>query len=212
MNPPTSLQLAELLTSRLCHDIITPIGAIQTGLELLSETPPSHHTESKEILNLILHSAQTASALASFFRAAFGRSGNSLTQTEIKAIIENYFIHSKLRFQWQDSIETVALKGWGRLFLNSVLWISECAPRGGDLHVSSLPNASGLTFLLKAEPLILHEGILDVLEGTSTGQELTPRIAPCYLIRHFIDENNGTLTVHQTSSPATLTLTFKAYQ
>ncbi len=212
MNPPPSLRLAELLTSRLCHDIITPIGAIQTGLELLSEMPSSHHTESKEILNLISRSTQTASALASFFRAAFGRGGDSLSQAEIKAIVDNYFIHSKLSFQWQDSIETVALKGWGRLFLNSVLWMNECAPRGGELQVSSLPDASGLIFLLKADPLILHEGTIDILEGTSTDQGLTPRVAPCYLIRHLIDKNKGTLTVHQTSSPTTLTLTLKIQQ
>lgn len=209
MTPLPSLRLAELLTSRICHDLITPIGAIQTGLELFSETPSSHHAESKEILNLIVQSAHTASTLATFFRAAFGRSGDSLSQIEIQAIVDTYFMHSKLKVQWEDSIETVALKGWGRLFLNSVLWINECAPRGGDLHVSSLPDASGLVFLLKAMPLILHEGTLNILEGTSTGQEFTPRLAPCYLMRYLIDETKGTLTVHQTLSPSTLMVTLK---
>ena len=209
MAPLPSLRLAELLTSRICHDLITPIGAIQTGLELFSEIPSSHDEESKEILTLIVQSAQTASTLASFFRAAFGRSGDSLSSIEIKAIVDAYFTHSKLKVQWEDSIETVALKGWGRLFLNAVLWINECAPRGGDLHVFSLPDASGLEFRLKADLLILHEGTLNILEGTSTGQEFTPRVAPCYLIRHLMDERKGTLIVHHSLSPATLTLTLK---
>ena len=65
METPHSLRLAELLTSRLCHDLITPIGAINTGLELFQETPLDHLTESREILNLILHSAQTSSAASS---------------------------------------------------------------------------------------------------------------------------------------------------
>ncbi len=199
MTSPISLCLAEVLTSRLCHDLIAPIGAINTGLELFSETPSGHLTESKEILNLILHSSQTASARVSFFRAAFGKSGDTLTLGDARDLLENYLIRSKLTTHWQAPFQSdLTLKGWGRLLLNATLWMSECAPRGGDLHISfSSENPFLLSLLLKAEPILLHQGTLEILKGEASLQDLTPRTAPCYLLHLLAEEKKGRLTVHQ---------------
>ncbi|MBI2707252.1 MAG: hypothetical protein HYX35_02930 [Proteobacteria bacterium] len=207
MTSDISLHLAEILTSRLCHDLITPIGAINTGLELFSETPSDHLTDSTEILNLILHSAQTAAARVSFFRAAFGRSGDALTLGEARDLLENYFMRSKLTSHWKGPFQSdLTLKGWGRLLLNASLWMSECAPRGGTLHISfSQEDPVVLSFLLKAEPLLLHQGTLETLEGQSSLQDLTPRTVPCYLIHLLLEEKKGKLTIHQ-NSPSELLL------
>ena len=98
------LHLAELLTARLCHDLISPISAINTGLELFQETPPDHRTESEEILNLILNSANTASARVSFYRIAFGSSGGKISLENAKELIEKYFMRSKLKIHWKDNL------------------------------------------------------------------------------------------------------------
>lgn len=211
MSSSSSLRLAELLNSRLCHDLVTPIGAINTGLELFQETPPDHLTESQEILNLILHSAQTASARVSFFRMAFGCSGETVSLGEAKELIENYFKRTKLEFYWKEPFQkTLTIEGWGRLLLNAALWMSECAPRGGGLHISppreDFPN---LSLTLKADPIILHQGTLEALEGHLSLEELTPRIVPCYLIYCLTKAKKGTLTVTHTSSPSELFLEIK---
>jgi len=200
------LRLAELLASRLCHDLIAPIGAISSGLELFREASDKHLTENNEILNLILHSAQVASARVSFFRIAFGSSGEMAFLAEARSLLENYFMKSKLEFCWKGSFQKdLTLKGWARLLLNAVLWISECAPRGGELHISP-PTATHPSLLLhlKADPLILHQGTLEALEGRASFEDLTPRNITCYLIHTLTEEINGKLELQRKDSPPEL--------
>jgi len=202
------LHLAEILTSRLCHDLITPIGAINTGLELFQEVSPDNLTESEEILNLILNSAQTASSRASFYRVAFGCSGGNVSFFSAKELIEKFFVRSKLQIYWKERIQKdFQLGQWGRLLLNSVLWIGECAPRGGLLYIS-IPQQDRpvLSLRLKAESIILHQGTLEALEGKSNIEDITPRIVPCYLIHTIIKDENGKIEINKLSSPSELHL------
>jgi len=205
-----SLRLAELLISRLCHDLIAPIGAINTGLELFQETSKEHHTETNEILNLILQSATAASARLSFFRAAFG-SSKRLSHEEIKELLENYFGKQKLEFHWENSLPKNPLfEEWGRLLLNSILWMSDCAPRGGALHISFHEQETPLLSLrLKAEPLIIHHGTVEALENQVSFQDLTPRTVPCYLVNYILKEKGGKLTIHHTPASSEISLEIK---
>ena len=211
MAPQLSLRLAELLTSRLCHDLVTPIGAINTGLELFQETPANYLTESQEILNLILHSAQTAAARVSFFRVAFGYSGGRVSLGEAHQLMENYFTRSKVQFHWKDPFQKdLILEGWGRLLLNAVLWMSECAPRGGSLYIDPPRQGSpSLSLCLKADSIIIHQGTLEALEGKSSLQDLTPRTVPCYFIHCLLKENKGKIDLRKSTSPSELFLEIK---
>jgi len=202
MESQFSLRFAELLTSRLCHDLIAPIGAINTGLELFQETSHDHLTESQEILNLILQSAQTASARVRFFRVAFGSNSQKVSLGETRQLIEHYFIRSKLEFHWQNPFQKdLLLEGWGRLLLNSVLWISECVPRKGTLYITSPTEESpGFSLHMKAESIILHQGTLEALEGRAAPEDLTPRTVACYLIQNIAKEKKATLNFRNTSS------------
>lgn len=203
-----SLHLAELLTSRLCHDLITSVGAINTGLELFQETSTGHLTESDEILTLTLNSAQTAAARLSFYRVSFGKGGGKTSLGMARELIENYFIRSKLQIHWQDPFQKdLALDKWGRILLNAVLWMSECAPRGGLLNIS-VPRKDHpvLSLRLRAESLILHQGTLEALEGKSALEDVTPRTVPCYLIYSIVKADKGNLMIHKTSLPSELAL------
>lgn len=202
------LHFAELLTSRLCHDLITPIGAINTGLELFQETTPAQENESEEILNLVLNSAQTASARVSFYRIAFGSGGNKITLSTAKTLIENYFVRSKLQIHWDNSLSNdMLLDKMGRILLNAILWISECAPRGGQLLIS-LPRGdlSRLSLRLKTDSIIIHQGTLEALEGNPDVEEITPRTVPCYLVHALVKGEKGTLVVNHTTNPSELVL------
>jgi histidine phosphotransferase ChpT len=208
MESQPSLQLAELLASRFCHDLIAPIGAINTGLELLQETLPGHLSESDEVLHLILNSAETASARISFYRAAFGSGGGNIPLDTLQDLVKKYFLRSKLQIKWKDSPQKeLPLHPWGRLLLNAVLWMSECAPRGGILHISAPREDQPLLSLcLKAESIILHQGTVEALEGKAELLNVTPRTIPCYLIYTLVQMEKGTLTVHKTSTPSELLL------
>jgi histidine phosphotransferase ChpT len=208
MTPDFSLRLAELLSSRLCHDLVTPIGAINTGLELFEENIAVLPQDSTEIMGLIHHSSQVASSRLSFFRTAFGSSGEHTSFGEARTLIENYFFKTKIELEWKAPFQSdLILENWSRLLLNSVLWVSECAPKGGVIHVSLPEQVSGkLSLHLNAESIILHQGTLEALEGKSSLSELTPRTIPCYLIYSFVKKINGLLECRKIESPSGLSL------
>lgn len=205
------IRLAELLASRLCHDLITPIGAINTGLELFDESADPSSAETKDILNLIHQSAETAAARVSFFRAAFGRSGDFVALGEVRQLLEPYYKRSKIKLLWNDPFpQDLSLKGWGRLLLNAALWLGECAPRGGQIYITSPQEKSpSMTLHLKADSIILHQGTLEALEGRLPLENLSPRTVPCHLIHILIKENKVTLSVHNSETPPALTLTIQ---
>jgi len=206
------LRIAELLTSRFCHDLITPIGAINTGLELFEETPLTHGNDSRDILDLILHSAQAASARLCFYRQAFGSSSTMISFGDARHLIEQYYTRTKMEFQWQDPFQPeLLLNACGRILFNAVLWLAECAPRGGKLHIiygaskgspkeDTPEDAPTLLLRLKADGIILHQGTLEALKGQATLSELTPRTIPCHLIHCLVQENKQDLSVHRTPS------------
>lgn len=208
MTPDFSLRLAELLSSRLCHDLVTPIGAINTGLELFQENMVTLPKDSIEIMGLIQHSSQVASSRLSFFRTAFGSSGERTSFGEARVLIENYFLKTKIEVEWKSPFQNdLILENWGRLLLNAVLWVSECAPKGGVIHVSLPEQASGkLSLHLSADSIILHQGTLEALEGKAALSELTPRTIPCYLIYSLAKKINGFLECRKTESPSEFSL------
>lgn len=209
--PQNEIRLAEVLASRLCHDLITPIGAINTGLELFEEASSSSPSDTKDILNLIHQSAETAAARVSLFRVAFGSSGGFVALGDVRKLLEAYYSRSKIDLHWKDPFpQDLSLDGWGRLLLNSAFWMGECAPRGGHIHITSPQEKNPFLQLhLKAESIILHQGTLEALEGTLPPEQLTPRTAPCYLIHHLVKENQYSLSVQHATTPPALTLTIQ---
>ena len=79
--PPDELELAALLCSRVCHDLISPVGAIVNGLEVLDDNPKPEDREFA--LDLIRKSAKTASARLQFCRLAFGAAGSAGAQIDL---------------------------------------------------------------------------------------------------------------------------------
>ena len=90
--PESEIEFAALIGSRICHDLISPIGAVNNGLELLSMTGVSPSPE----LALIGDSVDSASARIRFFRVAFGAAENQMIgPTEINAILRDYYRGSR---------------------------------------------------------------------------------------------------------------------
>ena len=211
MAPQNSYHIAKLLSSRLCHDLVTPIGAINTGLELFQENMANLSKDSREIMDLIRHSAEAAAARLSFFRMAFGTSGDQVSFGEARALIETYFARSKISLHWETPfLEDLMLKKWGRLLLNATLWLSECAPKGGEIHFI-IPDETSLflSLHLVTNSIVLHQGTLEALEGKALLTELTPRTVPCYLIHSLVEELKGKLEIRQSGLPTELLLEIK---
>lgn len=127
-----------MLCTRLCHDVVGPIGAINNGLELLAD--PSVGMED-EVIDLIRRSAEESSHRLQFFRAAFGLSrgsSGSTTVDNVKQLTEGLFAGGKVELDWFEGplpATPVAAGTLPQLLLNVVLCASEALPRGGRVAV-----------------------------------------------------------------------------
>ncbi|OOY28268.1 histidine phosphotransferase [Thioclava sp. L04-15] len=123
--------LTALLGSRLCHDLISPIGAIANGLELLTM---SCATQGPEI-ELIEQSVAAANARVKFFRVAFGQSSEQqqLGQPEIASLLAGISAQGRLRLHWEISGDHA--RGLVKLAFLSILCLETVLPYGGTITV-----------------------------------------------------------------------------
>jgi histidine phosphotransferase ChpT len=158
-----ALDLAALLCSRVCHDLISPVGAIINGLEVLEEDKDE---ETKTFaLDLIKKSAHQASAKLQFCRLAFGAAGSAGAQIELgdaERVSRGLLDDSKTTIVWNLPRELVA-KNRAKLVLNMLLVGAGAIPRGGTLTVDPFGagyqvSASGLNARLTAATAELLAG------------------------------------------------------
>lgn len=131
-----ALDLAALLCSRVCHDIISPVGAIINGLEVLEE---DNSEEMRSFANeLIKRSARQASAKLQFARLAFGAAGSAGAEIDLgdaEKVAKGYMEGEKARFSF-ESPRVLMPKNFVKLLLNLILLANAAVPRGGAIKVT----------------------------------------------------------------------------
>jgi histidine phosphotransferase ChpT len=148
--PIEALDLAALLCSRVCHDLISPVGAIVNGLEVLAEEKDE---ETKTFaLDLIKRSAGTASAKLQFCRLAFGAAGSAGAQIDLgdaETISRGFFEDDKTKLGW--NLPRILLpKNRVKLLLNLLLIAGQTIPRGGRLTVEPIGAGESMGFKVSA--------------------------------------------------------------
>ncbi len=147
---PDALELAALLCSRVCHDLISPVGAIVNGLEVLDDDPKDDDREFA--LDLIRKSARTASARLQFCRLAFGAAGSAGAQIDVgdaQAMARGHFEDEKTKLTW--NLPRVLLpKNRVKLLLNMLVIAQQTIPRGGMLTVDQVGDGDAVTFRIRA--------------------------------------------------------------
>jgi histidine phosphotransferase ChpT len=149
-SPIEPLDLAALLCSRVCHDLISPVGAIVNGLEVLAEAKDE---ETKTFaLDLIRKSANTASAKLQFCRIAFGAAGSAGAQIDLgdaQTISRGFLEDEKTKLAW-NLPRTLLAKNRVKLLLNMLLIAGQAIPRGGQLTVDPIGSGESLGFKVSA--------------------------------------------------------------
>jgi histidine phosphotransferase ChpT len=166
-----ALDLAALLCSRVCHDLISPAGAIVNGLEVLEE---SKDEETKTFaLDLIKKSARTASARLQFCRLAFGAAGSAGAQIDTgdaETVARGFIEDDKIKLTW--GVPRVLLpKNRVKLVLNMLVVAAQAIPRGGLLTVESSGADAATTFLITARGLNarIAQAVPELLAGSPAG-------------------------------------------
>jgi len=140
-----ALDLAALLCSRICHDLISPVGAIVNGIEVLEEDKDE---ETKTFaLDLIKKSSRTASAKLQFCRLAFGAAGAAGAQIELgdaESAARGILDESKTTLTWNLQRGPLA-KNKVKLLLNMLMIGIGAIPRGGTLTVDALPGGEAIS-------------------------------------------------------------------
>ena len=142
-------RMAQLLVSRVCHDLAGGISAISTGTELIAEEASAFDAEA---LNVIAMSAKQSADRLSFYRVAFGLGGgenDTITTNELKVLCENFLTTNRLSVDWGAENSRIGLMA-AKLLLNLCLLGAEALPRGGIVRVDITEIGGRLGFAVSA--------------------------------------------------------------
>ena len=190
------LRLAELLASRLCHDLIGPVSAINNGLELMAEDMGME----EEAQGLMAESAAQASHTLQFFRLAHGTGGGQEPAlSQVRELARQFLSHGKCALAWPELEPGRVPEGSGKLLLNLLVLAREALPRGGQVSVTLLEGAEG--FQISASAVGADAGLRDevwrALEPSQGIEGLTARSVQGFFTRRVVERMGGSFLVRQ---------------
>ena len=193
---PQSVDLASLLCSRLCHDLLSPVGALSNGIELLrDERDPEMRQRCMELLE---QSARISADKLKFFRLAFGAAGgfgDSVPVEEPRELVRALVANSgRIALEWAVSEEQLP-KAAVKVLLNLAAIAIDALVRGGTLAIGAEKRDRATEIVVRAAgPRVAFDGnIGKALDGSLTEGELSGRTAPAYMIRLLAEELGGGL-------------------
>jgi histidine phosphotransferase ChpT len=205
--------LANLLCSRLCHDLVGPVGAIGNGLEVLADEDDAEMRQ--QALELLTFSADEASRRLKFYRLAFGAAGGGevpLSLSEAREAARGLLTGGKVGLDWPDAAIPTGVtphKLAVRLLLNLIQLAAETLPRGGRVAVQLARSGSGLAMTVVASgagATVLHT-MLGALNGRIGLEQLDPRASQAYYARRLAQECATQVSVMQSDGQVVLSLT-----
>ena len=197
-----AVDLASLLCSRLCHDLMSPVGALNNGIELLADEQDPEMRE--KCLELLADSARASANKLKFFRLAFGAGGGfgeEIDAYEAQAALEGVFgPERRIELGWMVAGDKLP-KGAAKLLLNLALLAGDALVRGGRLDVGAENRDGEIELVIRAEgPRILLDPVLrETLATGAAGDRVEPRAAGAWLAHSLAAEAGGSI---QLSDPA----------
>src|ERR1700743_123028 len=179
---PDTLDLAALLCARVCHDPISPVGAIVNGLEVLDDDP---RPEDREFaLELIRKSAKTASARLQFCRLAFGAAGPAGAQSHLgdaQNMSRGTLEDSKTTIRW-NLPRLLLPKNRVKLLLNMLVIAQQTIPSGGKNTVDPIGEGETMAFRVVSNGLNarIPQAIADLLSPEHSSNVDAHAVPPYY--------------------------------
>lgn len=171
------LRIAQLMSSRLCHDLVGAVGAVNAGLEMAGDGSQ----DPAQALELVGVSAREVERRLAFFRVAFGLGSGAKPgghAAEARTLASNLLEGGRVELDWPaaelpDSLTPTAAK----LLLNMILVAQESLPRGGSLAVrfAAMPEGLGMALTSRGEGAALRAETRDALDLTAPSDALSAR-------------------------------------
>lgn len=197
----SALELASLLCSRLCHDMLSPVGALSNGLELLADEKDPQMRQ--RCFDLLDQSARISTDKLKFFRLAFGAAGGFgelIPVAEARELVDGLVSgNARIEVNWalsSDAMPKAAIK----TLLNFALIGIEALPRGGTLDVAAehrrdqVAGDTSEIVVRAAGPRIAFDPVIGrALEGSLPDEDLSSRTAPAAMLHQLAEMQGGRL-------------------
>jgi histidine phosphotransferase ChpT len=192
----SSTDLAALLCSRLCHDMLSPVGALSNGLELLRDErdPEMRH----RCMELLEQSARISADKLKFFRLAYGAAGgfgDTVPAEEPRELVEALVgDNGRIALAWGVGVDTLP-KAAVKVLLNLAAIGLDALPRGGQLQVGaeSRDGATEIAVRAAGAKIAFDPAVGQALDGSLPLEDLSGRTAPAHLVRLIAEELGGGL-------------------
>ena len=188
-----ALELAALLCSRLCHDMLSPVGALSNGLELLADEKDSDMRG--RIVELLEQSAKTSADKLKFFRLAFGAAGGfgeMVPVDEARSVIDA-LVGNNGRIEARWAVEGALPKPAIKTLLNFALIGIEALVRGGTLDLGAELREGESEIVVRATgPRLAFDPLVGkALQDTLGAGELSSKTAPAAMLRQLAQGLGG---------------------
>lgn len=209
------IRVLELLASKLCHDLVSPVGAIRNGLELIEEMQEDEEGGEAggfaggflgEAVKLIDHSSGQADRRLRVFRLAYGVAGRDQKGFgDARNAAAGYVEGGRTRLDWPERVPhdmTAQRRGVVKLVLNLILLADEALTHGGLVSVAADGDETAGRIVVTAagRPGTLNPDAAAALAGTATPEALTPRTIHAYLAGRLAESDGFRIAVATESS------------
>lgn len=178
-------RVLELVASKICHDLASPVAAVNNGVEFLQDMGAD---ALEDAMGLMSHSASQASVKLQAFRLAFG-AGGSDPQMSAKTIYEgflNYIDRDKVKLEWDllNDVPDDAPVGYFKVLMNSLLFALDAMPKGGTISVNAdVGDEQTLTKISVEAPMVIaKDEVLDAVKGETETSDLNPKTIQPFML------------------------------
>lgn len=188
------IAVLELLASRICHDLISPVGAVHNGVEFLEE---SGVVGGEDAIGLIAHSAQMAAAKLQAFRLAYGAGGRdpNIKPADVqKVFAELTGPDGKVTQDWEKDVlaQQDVPGGYCKMLMGTMMMAMECLPKGGKVSVSL---DGGKTLVTAEGPdAAARPQVKEALDRSLPPDSLDPRLIHPYVLSALAGQYGFSLT------------------
>ncbi|HKD49129.1 MAG TPA: histidine phosphotransferase family protein [Rhizomicrobium sp.] len=189
------IEFSALMVSRVCHDLVGPLGAVVNGLEVLEDERDAAMRE--DAIRLVATSANQALARIQFMRIAFGAAGSAgaeLDLGEVGRLIQGLLEGGKVKLEWNVP-QSYWAKDWAKLLMNATLLGADCLPRGGAVRVEAGAGTPRFRIHASGQVARMAEEVERALKDGESLGPLDARAIQPYLTHRLSRSVHGALNV-----------------